>query len=127
MLGLRKRPCPNRSCGARIPAGARYCPRCGVDAHTWEPVRTERHDPRGSGEANRPQEMVIQLGRTKRLLGLLGYVSLFLIVGSAVVWFLVRLGTPLWFAVALVAFMIVVMVAMGAAVERNLIKKDTEI
>lgn len=107
-----------------MPAGARFCPRCGVDANGWEPVPGFEQSASPHESSDRPREIVITLGRSKRLLGLLGYISLFLVIGSGVVWFLVRLGTPVWFAIVLVAFMIVVMVAMGTVVERHLFDKD---
>jgi hypothetical protein len=79
---------------------------------------TPRQQPADS--ERRPQYLEIQLGRNKRLAGLIGYVALFAAVATVLVWMFKWFTSSLWLAVGVVLFLVSYMLLMGWWASRNL-------
>jgi hypothetical protein len=72
----------------------------------------------------RQQHVEIQLGRSRRWAGLVGFVLLFLSVSAVLVWMFKQFTSSLWLAIGVVMFLVGYMLLMGWWTGRNLEGRD---
>lgn len=96
------RRCLRPHCGELNPPLAEFCSKCGLRLK-------DRLDPVEEG----PEEMVIELGRGKRIVGFVVWLGMVGVVAGVLVFLFVQFTASLRMALALVAFMLAYMAFMA--------------